>query len=212
MLRQSPRLHPGGARTRRGARSRAAVGPAGPRQDHAGADRRARDGRGLSRDLGPGDPARRRSRRAPHQSRGARRPVHRRDPPPLARGRGNALSGDGGFPARPDDRRGAGGALGEDRPAALHADRRHDPLRPHHAAIARALRHSPAPAILRAGRADRDRRARRARARGRAFARGRRRDRAARPRHAARRDAALTARARFRRRRQGEAHRRQGGR
>ena len=83
-------------------------GPAGPRQDDAGADRRARTGRRVPRHLGPGDPARRRPRRAAHQSAAARRPVHRRDPPADAGGRGNPLSGDGGFPARPDHRRGAG--------------------------------------------------------------------------------------------------------
>ena len=38
-------------------------------------------------------------------------PVHRRDPSPAARDRGSALPGDGGLPARPDHRRGAGGAL-----------------------------------------------------------------------------------------------------
>ena len=48
----------------------------------------------------------------------ARRAVHRRDPPAQSGGRGNPLSGDGGFPARPHHRRGAGGALGEDRPVA----------------------------------------------------------------------------------------------
>ena len=47
----------------------------------------------------------------------ARRAVHRRDPPAQSGGRGNPLSGDGGFPARPDHRRGPGGALGEDRSA-----------------------------------------------------------------------------------------------
>ena len=101
-------------------------------------------GVGLPRDLGPGDPARRRSRRAPHQSRAARRAVHRRDPPPRAGGRGDPLSGDGGFPARSHHRRGAGGALGADRSAAFHAGRRDHALGPHHPAAARALRHSAA--------------------------------------------------------------------
>ncbi len=45
--------------------------------------------------------------------------IHRLQPA----SRGDALSGDGGFPARPDHRRGAGGALGAHRPAALHAGR-----------------------------------------------------------------------------------------
>ena len=52
--------------------------------------------------------------------------IHRLQPG----GRGDPLSGDGGFPARPDDRRGAGGALGAHRPAALHPGRRHDALGP----------------------------------------------------------------------------------
>ncbi len=163
----------------------------------------------LPRHLGPGDPARRRPCRAPHQSRGARRAVHRRDPPPLAGGRGNPLSGDGGFPARPHDRRGAGGALGADRPAALHADRRDDAGRPHHAAAARALRHSAAAAVLRAGRACR-RSSRAARACSAIEldpdGAGEIARRAA--RHAARSGAAPAPRARFRRRRQGEADRR----
>ena len=66
----------------------------------------------------------------PHQPAAARRAVHRRDPPPQSGGRGDPLSGDGGLPARPDDRRGAGGALGAHRPAALHPGRRHHALGP----------------------------------------------------------------------------------
>ena len=61
-----------------------------------------------------------------HQPRGRRRPVHRRDPPPQSRGRGGALPGDGGPRARPDDRRRPVGALGPDRPPALHPDRGDD--------------------------------------------------------------------------------------
>ena len=119
------------ARGRRdAARPRAAAWPARPRQDHAGADRGARAGRRLPHDVGPGDRARRRSRRAAHQSRAARRAVHRRDPSPQPGGRGDPLSGDGGFPARPHHRRGAGRALGAHRPAALHADRRHHAVGP----------------------------------------------------------------------------------
>ncbi len=67
---------------------------------------------------GPGDRQGRRSRGAAHQSRRARRAVHRRDPSAQSGGRGNPLSGDGGFSARSDHRRRAGGALGEDRPRA----------------------------------------------------------------------------------------------
>ena len=119
-------------------------------------------GRRVPRHLRPGDPARRRPRGAAHQPAAARRPVHRRDPPADAGGRGNPLSGDGGFSARPDHRRGAGGALGADRPAALHPGRRDDALGPDHPAAARALRHPAAPRLLRAGRAGADRGARRA--------------------------------------------------
>ena len=50
-----------------------------------------------------------------------RRPLHRRDPPPHRRGRGGALPGDGGLPARRGARPGAFGAVPAARPAALHA-------------------------------------------------------------------------------------------
>ena len=63
----------------------------------------------------------RRPRRHPHQPRRRRRAVHRRDPPPPASGRGGALPGDGGLPARHRDRQGPGGALDPPRPPALHA-------------------------------------------------------------------------------------------
>ena len=98
-------------------------------------------GVGFRATSGPGDRQVGRSRRPAHQSRGWRRPVHRRDPPARARGRGDPLSGDGGSGARPDDRRGAVGALGADRPAQIHPGRRdHPPGADHHAA-ARPLRH-----------------------------------------------------------------------
>ena len=73
----------------------------------------------------------------------------------IAGGRGDPLSGDGGFPARPDHRRGAGGALGQDRPRAVHAGRRHDAARPSHHAAPRPLRH-PDPARFLHGRGARD--------------------------------------------------------
>ncbi len=73
--------------------------------------------------------------RSADQPAAARRAVHRRDPPPLAGGRGDPLSGDGGLPARPHHRRRSGGAFGAHRPAEVHSGRRHDPARPdHHAA------------------------------------------------------------------------------
>ena len=84
----------------------------------------------------------RRSGGAAHQSGRARRAVHRRNPSAQPVGRGNPLSGDGGFPARPDHRRGTGGALGEDRPGEVHPGRRHHPRRPADHAAARPLRHS----------------------------------------------------------------------
>ena len=69
----------------------------------------------------------------------------------VAGGRGDPLSGDGGFPARPDHRRGAGGALGQDRPRAVHAGRRDHAARPADHAAARPLRH-PGPAQFLHGR------------------------------------------------------------
>ena len=149
--RQSQGVHRQRQVARRGARPRAVLRPARPRQDDARADRGARIGRRLPLDLRPGDRQGRRPRRHPHQSRGARRSLHRRDPPAQPGGRGNPLSGDGGFPARSRHRRGAGGALGQDRPVEFHAGRRHHPRRPAHHAAARPLRHSDPPELLHAG-------------------------------------------------------------
>ena len=109
--REPARLHPRRARPRRRRWITCCCRAARPGQDHAGADRGARTGRGLPRHLRPGDPAGRGPGRDPDQSAAARRAVHRRDPPPAARDRGSPVSGDGGFPARPHHRRGAGGAL-----------------------------------------------------------------------------------------------------
>ena len=89
----------------------------------------------------------------PDQSGGARRAVHRRDPPAEPGGRGGALSRAGGFRAGSGDRRGAGGAHGADRPAALYAGRRDDAAGPADHAPARPLRHSDAAGILYRGRA-----------------------------------------------------------
>ena len=130
------------------ARPRAVRRPARARQDHARADRGARARRQLPRHVGPGHRQGRRSRGAPHQSRGARRAVHRRDPPAQSGGRGNPLSGDGGFPARPDHRPGTGGALGQDRSRQVHARRRHHPRRAPHQSAARPLRHPGAAELL----------------------------------------------------------------
>ncbi len=124
------------------------AGPPGPRQDHAGPDHGARAGRGLPLHLRARHRQGRRPRRAAHQPGGPRRPLHRRDPPPQPGGRGDPLSGHGGLPARPHHRRRAGGALGQDRPRQVHADRRHHAHRPAHHAAARPLRHSRAPQFL----------------------------------------------------------------
>ena len=174
------------------------VGPPGPRQDHAGADRRARARRQFPRHLGAGDRQGRRSRGAAHQSGGARRSVHRRDPPAQSGGRGGALSGDGGFPARSHHRRGAGGALGEDRSVEVHPGRRHHARGPSHQSAARPLRHSGAAQLLHRGGARADRQPRRARARHRHDGGRRQRDRAALARHAAHRRTAVAPRARLR--------------
>ena len=102
---ESRRLHRGGARAQGSARPRAVRRPARARQDHAGADRGARAWRQFPRHLGAGDRQGRRSRGAAHQSRRARRALHRRDSPAQSGGRGNPLSGHGGFSARPHHRR-----------------------------------------------------------------------------------------------------------
>ena len=75
----------------------------------------------------------------------------------VAGGRGDPLSGDGGRQARPDHRRGAGGALDPHRPAAVHPGRRDHPRRADHDAAARALRHSAAARVLRRRRSGADR-------------------------------------------------------
>ena len=55
-------------------------------------------------------------------------------------GRGGALPGHGGLPARHRAGQGPGGALDPPRPAPLHAGRRHHPHRPDHRPAARPLR------------------------------------------------------------------------
>ena len=164
---QSRRLHRRRTGAQGSARSRAVCRSARPRQNHAGADRGARACRQFPRHVGPGDRQGRRSRGAADQSRRARRALHRRNSPAQSGGRGNSLSGDGGFPARSHHRRGAGGALGEDRSRQIHADRRHHPGRAPDQSAARPLRHSgPAQFLFRGG-AGADRQSRRARARHR---------------------------------------------
>ena len=135
---------------RRGVGPCAAAWPARPRQNHAGADRRARTGGWVPRHLGAGDPARRRPRGDPDQSAAARRAVHRRDPPAAAGDRGNPVSGDGGFSARPDHRRRARRPQRAHRPAAVHAGRRDHAVGPAGDAVTRPVRHSVAADFLHA--------------------------------------------------------------
>ena len=143
-------LHRGRAAPEGSARPRAAVRAAGPGQDHARAHHRARDGREPAADLGAGARARGRPRGAAHEPRAQRRPVHRRDPPALAGGRRDALSGARGLPDRHHDRRRSGGALGEARPAAVHAGGRDDARGDAHQSAARPLRHRVAARVLHA--------------------------------------------------------------
>ena len=190
-------LHRGGAQARRGAGSCAVRRSARPRQDHAGADRRARTRRRFSRHLRSGDRQGRRSRRTADQSRRARRAVHRRNPSPEPGGRGSAVSGDGGFPARPHHRRGTGGALGQDRTGKIHAGRRDHARRAFDQSAARPFRDSGAAEFLHRGGTGKDRHPRRPRAPDRHDAGWRQRDRPPRPRHAAHRRTAVAAGAGF---------------
>ena len=75
------------------------AGPPGPRQDLAGAHRRARARRAAGADGGPGARAQGRHRRVPDRARARLGVLHRRDPPAHPRGGGDALPGDGGPPA-----------------------------------------------------------------------------------------------------------------
>ena len=129
-----------------------------------------------------------------------RRALHRRDPPPLAGGRGDPLSGAGGLPDRHHDRRGPGGALDQARPAALHAGRRDHPRRHADQPAARPLRHRRAARVLHAPRSWRAScAARPACSKVPTRRRRRARDRAPLARHAAHRQPAAAPRARLRR-------------
>ena len=148
-------LHRERAAARPGDGPHAVLRAAGPRQDHAGADHGARARGELPHDLGAGAGAGRRSGGDPDQPRRPRRAVHRRDPPAEPGGRGDPLPGARGLPARPGDRRGAGGAHGADRAAAVHPGRRHHPARAADDAAARPLRHPDPARVLRGRRAGR---------------------------------------------------------
>ena len=106
--------------------------------------------------------------------------------------------GDGGFPARPHHRRGAGGAVGPDRPGALHAGGRHHPRRAAGHPAARPVRHPAAPGAVYPGGVGADRHPGRREAGPGPDPGGCGRDRPALPRHAPDRRAAVAPGARFR--------------
>jgi hypothetical protein len=109
--------------------SRPAPRPARPGQDDARHDHRPRARRQHPLRQRPGHRAGRGPGRDPDLARRARRPLHRRDPPPQPRGGGDPLSGDGGLRAGRDDRQGAVGAEPAAEPQAVHDRRRHDARR-----------------------------------------------------------------------------------
>ncbi len=185
---QDPRaardLHPGRAQSQRGARPRAAVRPAGAGQDHAGTHRRRRDG---------GEPCARPPARcwsapatSPRCSPTSSRTTCCSSTRSTACRRWwrRSCTRAGGLPDRHHDRRGAGGALGQARPAPLHAGRRHHPRRHADQPAARPLRDRVAAGVLHRGRARLHRRALGAPAQRRDRRRRRARDR---PPRAARR-------------------------
>ena len=135
---------------RRAARPRPAVRPARARQDQPRHDHRRGAGRALRITSGPGAGAGRRPRRDAVQPRRGRRAVHRRDPPDRPPRRGDALPRDGGLPRR---RRGRQGPRRHQHPAgdrAVHAGRRHHPVRLADRAAARPVRLHRAHGVLRA--------------------------------------------------------------
>ena len=148
----------GGAGQGRGRRPRPPVRPAGSRQDDPRHDHRARARGQRQVRLGAGHRARRRPRRDPHLARGARRPVHRRDPPPQPGGRGDPLSGDGGLRAGRDDRQGPLGPVAAPQPQAVHGRRRHHPGGTDQQPAARPVRGDLPARLLHGARAGRDRR------------------------------------------------------
>ena len=136
-------LHRGRPRPRRAARPRPARRPARPGQDLARPHRRRRARRADGPDRRPGARAQGRHRRLPDRARAGQRLLHRRDPPPRARGRGDALPGDGGRRAAGRARPGRRRAHRDPAAAALHPDRRDDPHRAADDAAARPLRRLP---------------------------------------------------------------------
>ena len=113
--RQSQSVHRSGQGTRRSARPCAVRRAARPRQDDAGADHGARTRCRFSLDLRAGDRQGGRPCGPAHQPRRRATCCSSTRSIGSPGGGGNPLSGDGGFPARPHHRRGAGGALRQDR-------------------------------------------------------------------------------------------------
>src|SRR6266513_5366219 len=179
------------------ARSHPVLRAPGPRQD----DARAAHGEGARRErahhVGPGAGAPGRPGRPAHVAPAERHLVHRRSAPPAPGARGVPLPRHGGLPGGRAHRRRPARADHSHGARAVHADRRHDPLRAAHAAHARALRAGGAPVLLSARRPGADHRAlgrHPRRSRGR---RGHRRDRPPQSWHAARGQPAPEARARL---------------
>ena len=179
------RAPPGGEGEGRGGGPRPAVRPARPGQDDPRDDHRPRARRERPLHERAGGRAGGGPRGDPHRARRARRAVHRRDPPPQPRGRGDPLPGDGGLRARRDDRQGAERAQPAPQPQAVHGRRRDHPRGPDQRAAARPVRDDLPARLLRRGRPHGDRPA----LGGDPGRRGRRRrrapDREARPGHAA---------------------------
>ena len=118
------------------------------RQDDAGHHHGQRDGRVHRHDRRPVARARRRPDGHRHQLERARRPVHRRDPPPSARGGGASLPGDGGLHRQFRHGQGAQRADHADSAPTLHAGGGDDAPGDAELAAARALRHLPPPRLL----------------------------------------------------------------
>ena len=174
------------------------AGPPGPRQDLARAHRRARAGRPAGPDRRAGAGAQGRRGRVPDRARARLGVLHRRDPPPHPRGRGDALPGDGGPPPADRARAGRGRAHRDARPAAVHADRRDHAHGTADDAAARALRRRPPARALPARGPRADRAPLGGHPRGGDRRRGRARDRGPGARHSPGREPAAAAGARLR--------------
>ena len=109
--------------TRPRGRPRAARRPARARQDHAVDDHRGRAGDAAAGHQRSGAAARGRPRRGAVEPRARRGALPRRDPPDVARRRGDALPRDGGLPRRHHRGQGPGRHRDPARAPAVHAGR-----------------------------------------------------------------------------------------